>query len=65
MGHVSFSISMAFTKVENVMAVGIGGLVMTEGTLVVLKTLLHRLLSGLVLRGFLGHFGDIVCVSGD
>jgi hypothetical protein len=44
MGHVDVSISMAYTEVENAMADVIGGLVMAEGALEALKTLLHRLL---------------------
>jgi hypothetical protein len=56
---------MAFTEVENVIAVVIGGLVMAKWALGVLKTLLHKLLSGLGLQGFPGHSKEVVCLPGD
>jgi hypothetical protein len=31
----------------------------------VLKTMFHKMLFGLGLRGFPCHFGDVVCVPGD
>jgi hypothetical protein len=50
MGHVDLLISMPYTEVENVMADVIGGLVMAEGALEVLKTLLQRMLPGVGFR---------------
>jgi hypothetical protein len=62
MGDIGVSISMLYTDMNNIMAAMIQGLVTSEGALVALKMLLHRLLARLGLRGFPVHLRQDACV---